>query len=327
VFPIRHFAAPVRQLILAFAMAARLDFIIGCTACGKGSLARAAAMHLDAEIISVDALKVYRRMDIGTAKPSAEQRAEVPHHLIDVAEPQESFNVARYGKLAEAALADICARGRRPLLVGGTSLYIKALSEGLFEGPSADVAIRERLRARAAAEGASALHAELTRVDPEAASRIHPNDLRRIERALEVYELTGTPITVLQTQWDRERADRDCWFLGLRREKEDQSRRISARVKRMMEAGLLEEVRSLLAEPEPLSEQARQALGYAELIEHVEGRMTLDDAVERIKINTRRFAKAQRTWHKRFRGVQWLDVSAEDTVDDVLERALPFFQQ
>ena len=185
-------------------MPVRLNFILGCTACGKGKVSRALARRINAEIISVDALKVYRRMDIGTAKPSPEHRREVPHHLIDVAEPQESFNVARFVELAAEAIREITARGRRPLLVGGTSLYVKALGKGLFEGPSSDPQLRARIRARAAAEGAATLHAELQRIDPAAAARIHPNDLRRIERALEVYELTGTPITEWQTQWDRQ---------------------------------------------------------------------------------------------------------------------------
>jgi len=315
-------------------MAVRLDFILGCTAGGKGSLAHGLARRLDAEIISVDAMKVYRRMDIGTAKPSPRWRGEVRYHLLDVVEPQDSFSVGRFHELAERAIAEISSRGRRVLLSGGTALYITALSEGLFDGPPADPDIRARLRLRAEAEGTAALHAELARMDPEAANRIHPNDLRRIERALEVYELTGQPISAQQTQWDTRHPPYDCRFIGLRRSKEDQSRRINARVKRMLEAGFLDEVRALLAEP-PLSEQARQALGYAELIAYLKGepvggggepKPTLADAVETTKINTRKFAKAQRTWFKRFEEVSWIDVSPEDTPEWIEQAALPLLE-
>jgi len=311
-------------------MATRLDFILGCTASGKGELAHALARRLDAEIISVDAMKVYRRMDIGTGKPGPERRGQVRYHLLDVVEPQESFSVGRYRDLAERAIAEVTARGKRGILAGGTTLYVKAISEGLFEGPPADAEFRARLRERAAAEGTATLHAELARIDPEAAARIHPNDLRRIERALEVHELTGQPITALQTQWDGQHPRYDCHFVGLRREKADQSRRINARVKSMMEAGFLEEVRALLAEP-PLSEQARQALGYAELIAYLQGSPlaggadrppSLEEAVEAIKINTRKFAKAQRTWLKRFRHAHWIDVAPDDTAAKIEHAAL-----
>ena len=315
-------------------MTVRLDFILGCTASGKGGLAHDLARRLDAEIISVDAMKVYRRMDIGTGKPGPERRGQARYHLLDVVEPQENFSVGRFRDLAERAIAEITARGKRVILCGGTSLYVKAVSEGLFDGPPADPEFRARLRKRAATEGTSVLHADLANVDPEAAARIHPNDLRRIERALEVYELTGQPITALQTQWDRRHPRYDCHFIGLRRDRQDQSGRINARVKRMMESGFLEEVRALLTEP-PLSEQARQALGYAELIAYLQGtplaggsgrKPSLEDAVEAVKINTRRFAKAQRTWLKRFRNVRWLDVAPDDAVETVVQAAVPLIE-
>lgn len=297
-----------------------ITFILGCTGSGKGAAGRCLARQIGAEIISIDSMKVFRRMDIGTAKPTAEAQAETPHHLIDVVEPSEDYSVAQFVKAAGEAIDDVIGRGKTVLCVGGTALYIKALSEGLFEGPSADPAIREALHAKAEREGAPALHAELLRVDPEAAGRIHPNDLRRIVRALEVHELTGQPITELQTQWDKERTVYDCTFIGLRRDKEVQARRTNARVKRMIELGLVEEVAGLLAEPAPLSTTARQALGYAEIIEHLEGKVSLEEAVENIKINTRRFSKAQRTWFKRFRATQWIDVTEEATVESVVSQ-------
>lgn len=303
-------------------MAWRITFLIGCTGCGKGAVGRELARRIGAEIISVDSMKVYRRMDIATAKPTPAVQRGVRHHLLDVIEPWEEFSVGRFVQLAEDAVADIASRGRPILAVGGTALYIKALSEGLFEGPSADPQIRDLLHRRADSEGVAALHQELRRVDPEAAGRIHPNDLRRIVRALEVHRITGTPISELQTQWDRQRTRHPCSLIGLRREREDQNRRTNARVKRMIERGLVEEVRFLLSLPQPLSTAARQALGYAEIIEHLSGKVSLAEAVEMIKINTRRFAKAQRTWFKRFRETSWIDLVPETEVAEAVDRIL-----
>ena len=167
-----------------------------------------------------------------------------------------------------------------------------------------------------------ALHSRLQQVDPVSAQRIHPNDLRRLVRALEVYELTGQPISELQAQWDRDRTRHECVFIGLRRDKEDQSHRINERVRRMIADGLVQEVEDLLAEPEPLSTAARQALGYAEIIEHLEGGLSLADAVEMIKINTRQFAKAQRTWFKRFVGTEWVDLSLDATARAVADNLM-----
>ena len=299
-----------------------VTFLLGCTGCGKGALGRELARRVGAEIISVDSMKVFCRMDIATAKPTPAERRDVPHHAIDLVEPWEEFSVAQFVARAETAIEDIARRGRPVLAVGGTALYIKALSEGLFEGPGADPRIRGELTDRARREGSSALHAELAAVDPEAAGRIHPNDLRRIVRALEVYQITGTPISELQTQWDRQRTRHPCTFIGLRRERDDQNRRTNQRVKRMIEQGLVEEVRSLLALERPLSTAARQALGYAEIIEHLQGRFPLAEAIEMIKINTRRFAKAQRTWFKRFRRTEWIDLTPDDTATQVADRVL-----
>ena len=301
-----------------------LTFIIGCTGSGKGELGRELARRTGGEIISIDSMKVYRRMDIGTAKPSLEVRRLIPHHLIDIVEPSGEFSVAEYVERAERAIVDIQGRRRPVFVVGGTPLYMKALSEGIFEGPGADPTVRARLTATAEREGRQALYEQLRRVDPVAAERIHPNDLRRLVRALEVFELTGRPISGLQEQWDRDRTRYDCVYIGLRREREDQARRIKERVRRMIAEGLVDEVKSLLAEAEPLSTAARQALGYAEIIEHLEGRCSLADAVEMIKINTRQFAKAQRTWFKRFAPVEWIDLPADadaaGLADQLIER-------
>ena len=300
----------------------RVYFILGCTASGKGALGRELARRVGGQILSVDSMKVYRRMDIGTAKPSAQARAEVPHHAIDVVEPSEGFSVAEYVRCADSAIETIAAAGEVPLAVGGTSLYVKALCEGLFEGPPADEAYRAELAEREARVGLAALHGQLAEVDPPAAERIHPNDRKRIVRAMEVHHATGTPISELQRQWDAGRQRYDAVFVGLRRDKADQSRRINARAKRMMEAGLVAEVAALLAEPHPLSDQAAQAVGYAEIIDHLNGRCTLEQAYERIKVNTRRLAKSQRTWHRRFPDVHWLDVTADDSAASAADRLL-----
>lgn len=303
----------------------RIIAILGCTASGKGAVARLVARELGAEILSVDSMKVYRGMDIGTAKPSREQRATVPHHLIDVADPWEPFSAARYVDLADAAVEAAHARGRPVVAVGGTVLYFKCFYHGLFAGPSADPQLRAALRARAAREGVAALHAELARVDPEAAARIHPNDLRRIERALEVYQLTGRPISAFQQQWSqpaRRRPEWDWTLLGLRREREAGNRRINERVRRMVAAGLVDEVRRLWQDARGMSRQARQAVGYAELIAHFEGRWTFHEAIERIKINSRQLAKHQRTWLKRFTEIRWTEAGADEGPESLARRLL-----
>ena len=307
----------------------RVIVILGCTASGKGSLARSLARALGGEILSIDSMKVYRGMDIGTAKPSADIRAEIPHHLIDVADVWESFSAARFVELADAAVEQIHARGRPVIAVGGTVLYFKCFYEGLFEGPSADEAFRRSLRQRAEREGTAALHAELARVDPVAAERIHPNDYRRIERALEVYHLTGTPISRLQQQWERQirRPEWDWLLLGVRRDREDNARRINRRVKRMVQQGLVEEARRLWDDPRGISPQARQAVGYAELFDAFEGRWPIEHGIEQIKIHTRQLAKQQRTWLRRQRAIHWLDATPEQDGADLLEAALRLIDQ
>jgi tRNA dimethylallyltransferase len=295
--------------------------VLGVTASGKARLGFELARDLDGEIVSIDSMKVYRRMDIGTAKPPKETQQQVRYHLIDVVEPSESFSVGLFLDQALAAIDDIRHRGKTVVAVGGTALYIKALLYGLFEGPGGDERIRAELRAQAAKAGLACLHDALRQIDPEAAGRISANDAKRIIRALEVYRLTGKPISSFQRQFDAERPMHDWTIIGVRREKAVESHRINARVKKMIELGLAEEVRSLLAEEKPLSRQARCAIGYAEIIDHLEGRMSLDDAVEEIKKNTRRLAKGQRTWFKTFRQVNWIDIEPEEPPEHVIKRA------
>jgi len=294
--------------------------IIGVTCTGKGQLAFELARDIGAEIISVDSMKVYRRMDIGTAKPPMEARQQVRYHLIDVVEPSESFNVAAFLKMAEEAVRQIRASNKPVIAVGGTALYIKALLYGLFEGPGTNPEVRNQLRKDAQKQGLESLYGRLQQVDPKAAENIHPNDAKRIIRALEVYQTTGTPISTLQRQWSTGEPRYNWYVIGLRRDRTDTSRRINRRVRKMIEAGLVEEVESLLAEDKPLSEQARCAIGYAEIIEHLQGGVSLDAAIERIKKNTRRLAKNQRTWFKTFRNVNWLDIEPDEAPENILRR-------
>lgn len=276
--------------------------IYGATASGKSDLAlriagALAARGLRAELITADAMQVYRGLDIGTAKPTSAEREAVPHHLLDVVDPYAPapFTVNDWLSRAERALEEIQSRAGAAIVVGGTSLYVQALLYGLFEGPAGDEAVRAALGAM----GPAARRAELERVDPQAAARIHPSDERRTIRALEVHRLTGQTITSLQGQWSG--APRPgVRLLTLAWPIDEQNRRINARVRAMMEAGLLDEVRGLAARG-PLNRQAREALGYKQLLAHLHDPrgVPLEDAVEQIKIETRRFAKSQRTWLKR----------------------------
>lgn len=301
--------------------------ILGVTASGKGRLAFELAKATNAEVISVDSMKVYRRMVIGTAKPSVEARQQVRYHLIDVVEPSESFSVGTFLELAQTAVKEITNRGKHIIAVGGTALYIKALLYGLFEGPGSDEKIRAQLQQRAQNEGLEQLHRELEQIDTVAAANIHPNDAKRIIRALEVHRITGKPISSLQKQFDADKP-RDNWIvIGLRRDRKEQSRRINARVKRMLESGLVEEVKSLLAEQNPLSKQARCAIGYAEIIDYLNGATDIETATELIKKNTRRFAKNQRTWFKTFKDVNWLDIRPEESTQQLLDRAMKLLKE
>jgi tRNA dimethylallyltransferase len=276
--------------------------IIGPTASGKSALAMGLARRSGAEILSVDSMQVYRGMDVGTAKPSLAEQREVRHHLIDVIDPDQPFTAARFVETADAVIADARKRGVPLIAVGGTPLYFKVLFQGMFEGPGADESVRERLRALPNEE----LHRRVSETDPAAGARIHVNDTKRLVRALEVLELTGKPISSLQTDWESPTARHEARWIGLSWEKDALNRRINARVKDMLASGWVEEVRALLARCGTLSKTASEATGYAELIAHVQGKLSLDDAAEQIKIATRQLARRQMKWFKRFSHVQWL---------------------
>jgi tRNA dimethylallyltransferase len=275
--------------------------LTGPTGSGKSALALELAERSGAEVVAMDSMTLYRGMDVGTAKPTAAERRRVPHHLIDVLEPWQSASVAWWLGRAADACRDIQARGRAVLFVGGTPLYLKALLYGLFDGPPADEGLRARLAEQAERGGPAALHERLAQVDPASAGRLHPNDVRRVIRALEVWELTGRPLSAWQTQWSGAPEPRPrCLWLDWPRA--ELYRRIDARVRQMVDAGLVDEVRALSTLERPLSREARQALGYKEMFEHVEGRIGLEEAVQRIQTRTRQFAKRQLTWLRHLPG-------------------------
>lgn len=302
--------------------------LTGPTACGKTALALDLAERIGGEIVALDSMTVYRGMNIGTAKPTAAERARVPHHLIDVLDPWESLTVAWWLDRAEAACRDIAARGKRPLFVGGTPFYLKALLFGLFPGPPADEELRRALEVEAERTSAVALHARLAAVDPKTATRLHPNDVRRVVRALEVHTLTGRPISDWQQTWDTHAFVADPTAappparipaVVLELPREVLYEHIDERVDRMLAAGWLDEVRRLRELPQPLSREARQALGYRELLAYLDG-VGADwmRTVEIIRTRTRQFAKRQLTW---FRHLPQLVVVPADG-PDLAERAL-----
>lgn len=275
-------------------------FLTGPTAAGKTGVGVELAGRIGAEIVSMDSMALYRGMDVGTAKPTPEQRRAVPHHLIDLIEPHEQYSLAQYLEAAHGCIDQIKARDRQVLFVGGTPLYLKGLLRGIFEGPPADWAFRDRLRAEARRHGSELLHRRLARLDPAAAERLHPNDTRRLIRALEVYEKTGRPISELQRQFNTGRRAEECRVFVLHWPRPVLYARIERRVEEMFAAGLVDEVRGLLARPLPLSRTARKAVGYREVVEHVRGDRGLAETVELVKLHTRQLAKRQETW---FRGL------------------------
>ena len=277
---------------------ARSFFLTGATASGKTKLGVEIALALDAEIVSLDSMALYRGMDVGAAKPTLDERRGVPHHLIDVVDPCEEFSVAEYLKRAALVVQEIESRGRFALFVGGTPLYLKAALYGVFDSPGADRAYREQLREIAEREGREAVWRMLREVDRVAAERLHPNDLKRVTRALEVNRLTGRAISEQQTQFDAEPLfDASAIFI-LTWEREELYRRINERVDQMMAQGFLEETRALFSADSPPGPTASKAIGYRELQEVLEGETTLESAVERVKQLTRNYAKRQETWFR-----------------------------
>ncbi len=283
--------------------------LVGPTATGKTETALLVAEAVGGEIVNADSMSFYRGMDIGTAKPTTEERARVLHHLVDILNPDEPFTVAEYKARAEAAIDDLLARGRVPTLVGGSGLYVRAVVSGAsFTQAPPDPELRQQLTAEAEREGTEALHARLAEVDPEAAARITSRDLKRIIRALEVYLTTGETISSLQAL-DRERPPRynTCQF-GLTLPREELYRRIEARIDQQLAAGLVAEVQGLLGRGYHEGLVPMKGLGYAQLARYLRGACSLDEAVVALKRDTRRFAKRQLTWFRADKRIQWVDM-------------------
>ena len=311
-------------------------FLTGATAVGKTAVGIALAERLGAEIISLDSMTVYRGMDIGTAKPTREEQAAVPHHLLDIVDPADEYSVAQYVDDAAGKVAAIRERGNEVLFVGGTPLYLKSLLRGLFEGPPADWQLRNEIEAELEAVGQAALHERLRQVDPVAASAIHPHDTRRMIRALEVYRATGEPLSHQQLTFEDGRPADECRVFVLRRERTELHRRIEGRVEAMIDVGLVDEVRRLVAtggspvtanaSESPAAAVARlgrtasQAVGYREALAYLAGECDQAEMIARIQARTRRFAKRQGTWFRSLSECRFVDIAGDVDPGTVAER-------
>lgn len=305
----------------------RIICIAGPTATGKTALAVSLAQHLDGEVVSCDSMQVYRRMDIGTAKPTLAERQGIVHHMLDVAEPWQPMSVARFTQLADPVMADILARGKTAIVAGGTGLYMDALIQGNGFAPEADPALRAELQSRLQEQGAQTLLEELRRVDPETAGRLSPSDGKRIIRALEVYRLTGRTLSEYHRLSRQQPPRYQAQWLGL--DYEDRAElyaRIDRRVEQMLQAGLLDEIRSLMGQEMPAPATALQAIGYKEFLDVFAGRCTLQEATALVQQSSRRYAKRQRTWFRRNPRIHWIYRHRGDTDEWVLAQALDILQ-
>ncbi len=306
-------------------MMPRILVIAGPTASGKSDLAIDLASRLDGEIVCADSLTVYRGLDIGSAKPTAEQRRRVPHHLLDIREPTHPFTAADFRHEATRAINDILQRGKRPIVAGGSGLYLRVLLGGLTEAPGEDPLLRQRLKDRAEQEGTAALFDELCTVDPQTASRCHPNNLVRILRALEVWYASGRALSQFHDQHAFKDTPYDALFLALDLPRDELYRRIDHRVTAMLEAGLVAEVRSLLQAGIPADAKPLQAIGYKEVVAHLRGELEFGTMVELIRRNTRHLAKRQMTWLRREPDVQW--VAYQENSVTIAAFAAMFFRE
>lgn len=308
-------------------MAFPICILTGPTACGKTDIAIKIAEHAKIEIVSADSMLVYRGMDIGTEKPSRDIRDIIPHHLIDIVEPWEEYNVGRYIKDFDSTVCKLNEQGKPFIVVGGTALYLKAIMDGLFEGPSADWEYRKYLRSVATEKGPEYLHNMLTDIDPETADKLHVNDQQRIIRALEVFKKTGCRMSSFQTQFGHKNPKYDCMIVAIDYDRNVLYGRIEERVDRMFQRGLVDEVHVLLDKPQKLSKQASQALGYKEVIDFFNGKCTLLEVIEAIKKRTRRFAKRQMTWFRSFSDVLWICADVNDDTKMLSEKVFQYFAE
>jgi tRNA dimethylallyltransferase len=283
--------------------------LTGPTASGKSAVAIELAERIDAEILSLDSIAVYREMDIGTAKPDRSARRRVPHHLIDLVDPVEDFSVARYLRAAHQAIDGVLARGRRVVFVGGTPMFLKGILRGFDPGPPADWSFRQAVESDVANHGVEALRKRLLQVDPLAAHRIGPNDTRRMIRALEVYHHTGIPLSHRQVQFDQSRDAESCHVYSLAWPRDQLHQRVNSRVQQMFAAGLVDEVRQLLERFGELSRTASQAVGYREVIEYLGGVHGWDATVQLVSAHTRQLARRQETWLRSFPEIRSIPVA------------------
>ena len=300
-----------------------LIILTGPTAVGKTELSIALAKAVNGEIISADSMQVYRHMDIGTAKITPEEMQGVPHHLIDILEPDTAFNVAMFQKLAKEAMEGIYARGRIPVVVGGTGFYIQALLYDIdFSEENEDMSIRNALEALAETRGAEYLHEELARVDPESAEQIHANNVKRVIRALEYYRMHGEKISMHNENERQKTSPYDFFYFVLTHDRQVLYDRIEKRIDLMLRQGLVEEVGGLMAKGYDKNLVSMQGLGYKEIIPYLNGECSLDEAVYILKRDTRHFAKRQLTWFRRERDVRWLDKSRTTSENEILNEIL-----
>jgi len=302
-----------------------VGFIVGPTGAGKSALAMEVAERANCEIVNADSRQFYRGMDLGTAKPSAEDRRRVPHHLIDVRDPDESLDVAEFAQLARAAIEDIAARGRNPLIVGGSGLYLRVIRGGIFSGPAASAEIRDRLAKVAAQLGVGHLHQKLREIDPEAANRIGVNDLYRIVRALEVFELTGETISAHQRRHRFADIGYDTLTIGVEVERKKLYDAIDTRFDAMVAAGLAEEVHALVEAGYSPEKPPLSTIGYKQIAAYLRGEVTLPEASTLAKQESRRLAKRQLTWFRREPEIVWLD--PERGTHDALALFEKFFER
>jgi tRNA dimethylallyltransferase len=303
-------------------MKPKIIVILGPTAVGKSELALKLCAQFDGEIVNADSQQVYRFLDIGTGKPSPVERARVRHHLIDVVDPDEEFNAAIFRRLATQKIREIHQRNRNPVVCGGTGLYVKALTRGLFQGPGQDPEIRRRLEGEIEASGLTPLYGRLTRIDPTVISTIHPNDRQRIIRALEVYELTGKRLSEWQAEHGFAEQPFEVLKIGLIRERSELYDRINARCERMIADGLLEEVRGLTAKGYGLYLKPLRSVGYLQMGRVLMGAQELTDAVAEMKQDTRHLARRQLTWFRSDRDIVWLHPEVPDKILHVADTFL-----
>lgn len=295
--------------IVAGAGKIRVGFIVGPTGAGKSALAMRIAEQLSGavEIVNADSRQFYRGMDVGTAKPSIEDRRKIPHHLIDVRDPDQTLDVAEFARMARAVIEEISARGRYPMVVGGSGLYLRVLRGGIFRGPPASPEIRNRLAKVADEHGVAHLHQQLREIDPEAANRVGVNDLYRITRAIEVYELTGETITAHQRRHKFQEREYETLAVGVEVERKILYASIDRRFDAMVAGGLVEEVRGLIKAGYSPERPPLSTIGYKQIAAHIRGEMVLTEAVYQAKQESRRLAKRQLTWFRREPEIVWLD--------------------